>query len=134
MKKIQYLLVLIVAAFVATSCADSYLNQEPGGSSITEDQYNRMDNKVEGLVKGVLPNFYSHFGDDHASFGQRAIDMYGVNSAHVCYDVRAGSVRADTGVICFGSSVTYSSDDKGMSWRKNVKISSNLWKDSGNCR
>ena len=77
MKKIQYLLVLIVAAFVATSCADSYLNQEPGGSSITEDQYNRMDNKVEGLVKGVLPNFYSHFGDDHASFGQRAIDMYG---------------------------------------------------------
>lgn len=77
MKKIQYLLVLTVAALTITSCADSYLNQEPGGSTITEDQYNRMDNKVEGLVKGIIPNFYSHFNDDHMSFGQRAIDMYG---------------------------------------------------------
>ena len=77
MKKIQYLLVLTAAALVATSCADSYLNQEPGGSSITEEQYYRMDNAVEGLVKGVYPRFYSHFSDDHASFGQRAIDMYG---------------------------------------------------------
>ena len=60
-------------------------------------------------------------GKSHTTYARSnsAIDMYGVNSAHVCYDVRAGSVRADTGVICFGSSVTYSSDDKGMSWRKN---------------
>ncbi len=77
MKKIQYLLVLTAATFIATSCADSYLNQEPGGSSITEEQYYRMDNAVEGLVKGVYPRLYSHFSDDHQSFGQRAIDMYG---------------------------------------------------------
>lgn len=59
-------------------------------------------------------------GASHTTYARSnsAIDMYGVNSAHVCYDVRAGSVRADTGVICFGSSVKYSSDDKGMSWRK----------------
>lgn len=77
MKKIQYILVLAVAAFAITSCGDNFLTQEPGGSSITEDQYNRMDNKVEGLIKGIIPNFYSHFSDDHQSFGQRAIDMYG---------------------------------------------------------
>lgn len=77
MKKIFYVLTLVAATLVINSCADSYLNQEPGGSTITENQYNHMDNAVEGLVKGIIPNFYSHFADDHMSFGQRAIDMYG---------------------------------------------------------
>ncbi len=77
MRKIQYFFVLAAVSILAASCADSYLNQEPGGSSITEEQFNRMDNKVEGLVKGILPNFYMHFSDDHMSFGRRAIDMYG---------------------------------------------------------
>lgn len=76
MKKLQYLLVFAAAAFIATSCADSYLDQYPGGASITEDQYYEMDNAVEGTVKGVYPLLYA-YGGDHDSFGQRSIDMYG---------------------------------------------------------
>ena len=76
MKKLSYILTLAAATLMISSCADSYLNQEPGGSTITEDQYYRMDNAVEGLVKGIIPNFYSHFADDHMSFGQRAIEMH----------------------------------------------------------
>ncbi len=77
MKKLHYIFILVIMTVLANGCADSYLNQEPGGSTITEEQYYRMDNAVEGLVKGVYPRFYSHFNDDHMSFGQRAIDMYG---------------------------------------------------------
>lgn len=76
MKKLQYLLVLAATALIATSCADSYLDQYPGGASITEDQYYNMDNAVEGTVKGVYPLLYE-YGGDHDSFGQRSIDMYG---------------------------------------------------------
>lgn len=75
MKKLQYIWVL-AAALVLGGCADSYLNQEPGGSTITEDQYRRMDNVVEGTVKGVYTQLYP-YGGDHDSFGQRSIDMYG---------------------------------------------------------
>ena len=77
MKKVQYLFVLTMVGLLAVGCSENYLTQEPGGSTITEEQYYRMDNAVEGLVKGIFPRFYSHFNDDHMSFGQRAIDMYG---------------------------------------------------------
>jgi len=76
MKKIQYILFFAAVGLFANSCADSYLNQEPGGSSITENQYMNMDDAVEGTVKGIYPLFYLN-GDGHDSFGQRAIDMYG---------------------------------------------------------
>lgn len=76
MKKLQYLLVLAAVAILSYSCADSYLTQEPGGSTITEDQYLRMDNVVEGTVKGIYTLLYP-YGGEHDVFGQRAIDMYG---------------------------------------------------------
>ena len=43
--------------------------------------------------------------------------MYGVNKAEICFDERSGSLKADTGVICFGNNINFSNDDKGMSWR-----------------
>jgi len=76
MKKIQFILAICAVALFATGCADSYLDQYPGGSSITEDQYLKMDNLVEGTVKGTFPLLYE-FGGDHDVFGQRSIDMYG---------------------------------------------------------
>ena len=76
MKKIFYVLTLVAATLVINSCADSYLNQEPGGSTITEDQYNRMDNVLEGTVKGVYTLLYP-YGGEHDAFGQRSLDMYG---------------------------------------------------------
>ncbi|MBQ1858322.1 MAG: RagB/SusD family nutrient uptake outer membrane protein [Paludibacteraceae bacterium] len=76
MKKTVYILSLVVSALILNSCADSYLNQEPGGSSITEDQYKKMDNIIEGTVNGAYTLLYP-FGGDHDAFGKRAIDMYG---------------------------------------------------------
>ena len=76
MKKIQYLFLLAIISIFATSCSDSYLTQEPGGGTITEDQYNRMDNVVEGTVKGVYTLLYP-YGGKHDAFGQRSLDMYG---------------------------------------------------------
>lgn len=77
MKKLQYLLVLATVVLFATSCADSYLTQEPQGSSITEAQYLRMDNAIEGTVKGIYPLLYITSSSDQDWFGQRSIDLYG---------------------------------------------------------
>jgi hypothetical protein len=76
MKKLQYLFVLAATTLLASSCAESYLDQYPAGSTITEDQYKKMDDVVSGTVKGVYPLLYA-YGGDHDSFGQRSIDMYG---------------------------------------------------------
>lgn len=76
MKKLQYI-VLAFAAVLASSCSESYLNQEPGGSSITEDQFYRLEDALDGFVRGIYPNLYLMGSEDHDSFAQRAIDMYG---------------------------------------------------------
>ena len=76
MKKIYYILALVATTLAVSSCADSYLDQYPGGSTITENQYLNMDNATEGTVKGVYTLLYA-FGDGHDEFGQRSIDMYG---------------------------------------------------------
>lgn len=75
-KKYFMLAFAVVIAAMLTSCADSFLNQYPGGSTITEEQYQNMDNAAEGLVKGVYSKLYE-YGGEHDLFAQRAIDMYG---------------------------------------------------------
>ena len=58
-------------------------------------------------------------GNSHTSIARSdyPLDMYGVNKAEVCFDERSGSMKADTGVICFANNINFSNDDKGMSWR-----------------
>ena len=77
MKKIQYLLVLALVGLFVASCSEDYLTQEPQGSSITEAQYQRMDNAVEGTVKGIYPYLYLAGSDDQAWFSQKSIGLYG---------------------------------------------------------
>lgn len=76
MKKTVYILALVASALFMNSCADSYLNQQPGGASITEDQYLKMDAIIEGTVNGAYTLLYP-YGGEHDAFGKRAIDMYG---------------------------------------------------------
>ena len=62
-KKYFMLAFAVVIAAMLTSCADSFLNQYPGGSTITEEQYQNMDNAAEGLVKGVYSKLYEYGGE-----------------------------------------------------------------------
>ena len=64
----------ILAIFAAIAFVSCDLNQQPGGSTITEDQYNQMDGVAEGTVKGVYTLLYA-YGGSHDYFGQRGIDL-----------------------------------------------------------
>lgn len=73
MKKIAYIFTIALAATLLPACS---LDQEPGGSSITENQYQKMDDAAEGAVRGIYTLLYAH-GGEHDAFSQRSIDMYG---------------------------------------------------------
>lgn len=73
MKKLIYILSVAAVAWTFAACS---LDQQPGGSSITEEQYQNMDDAAEGSVRGIYTLLYA-YGGDHDVFGQRAIDMYG---------------------------------------------------------
>ncbi len=76
MKKIVYIFSISLVSLALASCAASYLDQEPAGSTITEKQYQEKENATEGSVKGVYSLMYA-YGGAHDAFGQRSIDMYG---------------------------------------------------------
>ena len=64
MKSKLYIL-SIVALFAFASCD---LNQEPGGSTITENQLQEIDGLSEAMVRGVYSLLYS-YGGEHDYFG-----------------------------------------------------------------
>lgn len=79
----------ILAIFAAIAFVSCDLNQYPGGSTITEDQYNQMDDVAEGTVKGVYTLIYA-YGGEHDYFGQRGIDLA---TDLCCGDVAMNSQR-----------------------------------------
>lgn len=61
------------AALTLTACN---LDQEPSGSTITENQFQQMDNATEGSVLGIYSKLYAYSGE-HDYFGLRSMDMFG---------------------------------------------------------
>lgn len=79
----------ILAIFAAVAFVSCDLNQYPGGSTITEDQYNNMDDAAQGTVKGVYSLLYA-YGGQHDVFGQRGIDLA---TDILCGDIAMSSQR-----------------------------------------
>lgn len=84
--KTKLYILAIFAAFAFVSCD---LNQYPGGSTITKDQYENMDDVAEGTVRGVYTLLYA-YGGEHDVFGQRSIDLA---TDLCCGDVAMNSQR-----------------------------------------
>ena len=75
MKKVKYLFITFALGLILTSCGDSFLNQHPEGGLLLEDQYNSLNDRLEGAVRGIYSKMYEY--GNHDTFGQRSIDMYG---------------------------------------------------------
>ncbi len=74
MKKNIFLVLAVV--FAMTACKDSFLDRKPQGGTIRQDQYDKIDEKVEGTVRGLYVKLYS-MGGGHDEFGKRSIDLWG---------------------------------------------------------
>ena len=74
MKK-NIMLVLSVALLLV-SCEDKFLDRKPHGGTIRQDQYENIDEKVEGTVRGLYTRLYTMSGG-HDEFGKRSIDLWG---------------------------------------------------------
>lgn len=64
---------MLMVALLATSCSESFLDQPPYGSTLTQAQYEQLDNTLEGSVRGIYSMMY--VVSDHDLFGQRGIDL-----------------------------------------------------------
>ena len=74
MKNKLNILVLSAAAIALSSCASSFLDRDPQGNTILQNQYEQLDNTVEGSVRGIYSLLYEF--SDHDQFGKRSIDLY----------------------------------------------------------
>lgn len=66
---------LAAATLFLGSCSDNFLQRDPMGSVITQPQYDKLDDALEGTLRGIYTVMYEV--SDHDEFGQRSIDMYG---------------------------------------------------------
>lgn len=99
--KTKLFILAFAALFAFVSCD---LNQEPGGSTITEEQYQEMDNVVEGTVMGVYSLLYE-YGGEHDAFGQRSFDLFG--------DLLCGDVAMNTQRYGW-----FSTDELGLTYQR----------------
>jgi len=70
-------LMILATAAMLTACNDSFLDRKPEGGTIRQDQYDVIDEKVEGTVRGLYVKLYSMGSSAHDEFGKRSIDLWG---------------------------------------------------------
>ncbi len=73
--KTKQIFILAFAALVLAACSEDYLQTYPQGGTLTTDQFNSLEDALEGTAISVYPLLYE-YGRDHDVFGERAIDMY----------------------------------------------------------
>lgn len=73
MKTRNQIFAIVLIAFAAISCSENFLHQPPYGSTLTQAQYEQLDNTMEGSVRGIYSMLYTV--SDHDLFGQRSIDL-----------------------------------------------------------
>ena len=74
MKNVYKLLVAGICVMTLASCGDNFLTRDPYGSTITQGQYEKLANQLEGSMRGIYSMMYEV--SDHDQFGKRSIDMY----------------------------------------------------------
>ena len=74
MKNSIKIALLSICAVVLVSCGDKFLTQDPYGSTITQEQFSKLSNQLEGSMRGIYSMMYTV--TDHDEFGKRSIDMY----------------------------------------------------------
>lgn len=74
MKNVSKIVLTSISALLLVSCGDSFLTRDPYGSTITQGQYEKLSNQLEGSMRGIYSMMYAV--SDHDAFGKRSIDMY----------------------------------------------------------
>ena len=64
---------MCMLALAITSCSESFLDQPPYGSTLTQAQYEQLRNTLEASIRGTYTMMYAV--SDHDLFGQRGIDL-----------------------------------------------------------
>ncbi len=78
MKNLVKIAALSICSIVLVACGDSFLTRDPYGSTITQEQYAKMSNQLEGSLRGIYSTLsrYKLDSEAHDEFGRRSLDMY----------------------------------------------------------
>ncbi len=99
--KTKSIYALSLAVVLFTACSDNFLNREPQGETLTENQYKNLDDMLEGTVRGLWSKFYEY--SDHSDFGVRSIDLH--------TDIFAGDVAMASNAYGW-----YRTDEQGLTY------------------
>lgn len=73
MKNIKLLVIGLAVMLGFSACSESWLENELTGSTISQDDYDRLD--VDASVRGLYSFLYRNSSSGHDGFGQKSIDI-----------------------------------------------------------
>lgn len=74
MKNIKLLIIGLAAVLGFSACSESWLDNELTGNTMSQEDFDRLDDTNEGMVRGLYSFMYA-YGGDHQTFGQKSIDI-----------------------------------------------------------
>ncbi len=74
MKTIKIFSFVSLFAILLSSCAESWLDSEPTGGMLTQDEFDKLPGTIDGQVRGLYSFLYG-YGGAHDRFGQKTIDL-----------------------------------------------------------
>lgn len=72
--KTKHIFLVSLLALSVMSCSDHFLDRNPAGGVISEDQYNSIPDHMEGSLRGIYTMLYAGTSD-HDVFGVKSIDI-----------------------------------------------------------
>lgn len=73
MKNIKFLVFGLAAMLTFSACSESWLDNELNSSTISQEEFEKLNGTIEGSVRGLYTFMYSV--SDHDMFGQKSIDI-----------------------------------------------------------
>lgn len=75
MKSIKIFFIGLAVVFALAGCSASWLDNELTGSTISQEEYDKLAGTTEASVNGLYSLLYQVGGSEHHYFGQKSIDM-----------------------------------------------------------
>ena len=114
MKILKLYLALFAMVMAVASCSEAWLDNEPTGATLTDEQLDAMPDGIELQTNGLYTLLYLPNGSAHDYFGQRSIDI-------VC-----DLLSSDMGIVKQGYG-WFEEDATLTTWQSTASRNSYIW-------
>lgn len=75
MKNIKLIVFGLLVIVGLSACSEKWLDNDLEGSVLSQEDFDKLNNTIDGSVRGMYALLYTRISDGHDDFGQKTIDL-----------------------------------------------------------